>query len=159
MDAISRLPADRPIVTLVGEIDCGYLIWSRAAARATSPEAELRRSVRSYLDLLDEVEHEGHANLIVCAVPYPTLETYSNERRSVTATLEERMNITSAFNDQLRGWCDRHGARYLSYDCVLDHQTRRVRSEFHHRDSFDHHYRTAALGPVIANELHNMGFR
>jgi hypothetical protein len=158
MQAISRLPPDRPILTLVGEIDCGSLIWDRATQRATAPEQELKGSVASYLEMLDAVAKGGHTSLIVSAVPYPTLEKYTNERAHVTATLDERMSMTKAFNDELRQWCDRHAAAYLSYDEVLDRQTGRVRPEFHHKDPRDHHYRTATFAPVLANELKKLGF-
>ena len=55
---IQRLPRSRTLLFMLGEVDCGYLIWLRAQAGA-SVEDEMNASLRNYTDFLQRLRDNG----------------------------------------------------------------------------------------------------
>lgn len=162
---ISRLPTDRRLLFLLGEVDCGYLIWYRARRLNVPVEDQLRESLERYQTFLASLIDEGRRDLIVTGAPPPTIlddqpqgET-ADARREIEATLLERTALTLRYNSALREWCDSVGVRFLGYDDeVIDPATRVVREDLRNPNPLDAHLAVAPYATVLAAHLRSLGF-
>lgn len=162
---IGTAPIWQPAVSVLGEVDCGFLIFHRAERRKTSIEAQLHESVGNYLAFLDR---HADRRRIVLSVPLPTTRDNAefgepgNARREVAATLSERTELTLRYNDELRGGCASRGVEYVDVTTPqLDPATGRVSDELRHPLAGDHHLHperfaaiiAAALRPLLGHEI------
>lgn len=162
---VRRIPHDETLVVLLGEVDCGYLLWYRAQTRPTSVDAEFERSLVNYQAFLADLLDQGFQQLVVATVPPPTVDDYTrwtgldNARSTVTASLPERAELTRRYNDRLREWARGHGVAMLDYEGdVLDPHTKLVRDGYRDPDVENHHLHPAEFARLMARHLANLGF-
>jgi hypothetical protein len=161
---LAAVPADDPVLFCLGEVDAGFLVWLRAQKRGTAVDDELADSLARYTRFLDVVA-AAHRDLVVATVPLPTVRDYAcwagpaNARRAVRASIAERTAATRRYNEGLRAWARRRGARVLDTEAdLLDPATGLVRDRFRHPDPNDHHYDPDAFAPVVVARLRELGF-
>jgi hypothetical protein len=161
---IHRLPRSRPLLFMLGEVDCGFLIWYRARSADVPVEEQLELSVRNYLRFLDGLRAEGRT-LMVAAVPLPTIRDgqvfgeVANARKDVTASLAERTALTVRYNAALRSWCRASGCVFLDYEAeMLDPATGLIREDLRHPDPLNHHANPERFGELMARHLRDAGF-
>jgi hypothetical protein len=149
---------------MLGEVDCGFLIWYRAQKYRVSVEDQLDESFRNYAAFLDEIRERGRYQVIIAAVPPPTLldgqvwGDVADARKEIHASLAERTELTKVYNERLRGWTQRTGRSFLDYEAdVLDPSTGLVRSNLRNPDPLDHHLDPAKFARVLAVGLHRLG--
>lgn len=162
--ALRGVPRDAPLVVLLGEIDCGYLIWYRADKYGHDVREEFEASLATYTGFLTELQHGGRSSIIVAVVPPPAVEDYAdwsgldNARKHVKATLGERTRLTQEYNDRLRDWAHAHGAQVLDYESdVLDADSGRIRPELMHDDPLNHHLHRERFPEVVAARMRELG--
>lgn len=163
---LAGVPSDVPVVLLLGEIDCGYLLWYRADRAGHPVEEEFEQSLAAYTGFLADLRAEGRTDLVVTTVPPPTVVDYStwsgldNARRHVTATLEQRSVLTRDYNARLRAWAAAHDCRVLDVeDELVDPVTGLVRPELVHPDPLNHHLDPQRFAAVVAEGLRRLGYR
>jgi hypothetical protein len=161
--ALRTVPRDRKTLVMLGEVDCGFLIWHRTQARGTSVDLEFGQSLRHHEDFLAELLASGRRRLGVVSAPIPTVDDYatwegsSNERRSVRAGIGERTALTLAYNAELKSWAAERNCGYVDLDAaVFDPETGIVRDEFRNPDPRDHHLSRGPLADLIARELSHL---
>ena len=158
---LRRAPVGVPVITLLGEVDCGFVIWFRAEQLGTPVEKQMQRSLQNYESFLTEVQ-EDHPTWIVSA-PLPTildgdaLGDVANARRRVRATLAERTAVTLDYNARLAEVAERTGGAFIdtSHD-ELDRATGVVRDDLRGADPRDHHLDREKYGALIATRLDRM---
>jgi hypothetical protein len=162
---ISGLPPDRPLLFILGEVDCGFVIWYRAQTKGVSIQDELERSIRNYMRFIEEVRSGGHEHVIVAAAPPPTIlegqdwGEVANLRREVTASLRDRTSLTIEYNARLRAWTGAHGCAFVDYEReVLDEETGVVAETYRNPDALDHHLAPDVFAPLVAEKLRALGF-
>ena len=153
------VPVTRRTLVWLGEIDCGSLIWVLAENRSTPISVQLERSLQSYQAFLTALVREGRPVALVSVVP-PTIADYTQwdglegARNQVTATLEERTELTRTYNLRMREWADREGCGYLDLDpWLLDPSTGLLAEQYRNRVGWDHHLDSAGLSAVLAARL------
>jgi hypothetical protein len=163
--AIRALPTDRHLLFMLGEVDCGFVIWHRAETRGIAVSRELDRSVRNYTRFLTRLLEDGRTRIVVAATPPPTIldgqdwGEVANLRREVKASLQDRTELTLEYNARLREWSAANGCVFLDYERdVLDPRTGVVAEAFRNPNPRDHHLAPAAFGTVIAGHLRTLGF-
>lgn len=154
------LPRDARILVMLGEVDCGYLIWYREAVLGLDREAEFERSLANYSAFLEKMLSEGFRDLIVCSTPPPCIEdhvTWDDEtepRAKVSASQLERTKLTARYNARMQAYCEQNGIRYLDlWPDLIDPSTGLVSRQFLPVDPRDHHLRTDIFSLVVANRL------
>ena len=94
-EVIGRVPQGRSLLFMLGEVDCGFLIWHRAA-RLGSSSQQFEESLHNYFGFLNSLLSEGRRSLVVSIVPPPTIldgQTWgevANARSAVAASLADR---------------------------------------------------------------------
>ena len=162
---IRTLPERRPLLFMLGEVDCGFVIWWRAQRKRVSPGAELDRSLRHYMNFLERLLRNGRRRIVIAAAPPPTIldgqdwGEVANLRREVTASLRDRTDLTFEYNARLREWSRREGCSFLDYEAeVVDAHTGLVAARFRNPNPLDHHLAAAPFADVMARHLRGAGF-
>ena len=162
---IESIPRRRDLLFMLGEVDCGFLIWHRAESRGISPQRELDRSIRNYTRFLERLQEDGRTGILVAATPPPTIldgqdwGEVANLRREVKASLRDRTELTLEYNARLREWTSAHGCVFLDYEHeVLDARTGVVAEAFRNPNPRDHHLAPDPFCTVLAAHLRRVGF-
>jgi hypothetical protein len=110
-----RLAAVQPgqhVGVVLGEVDCSYIIWRRAAREGIPVDEQLEWTLDRYLALLSDVRRYSRRAVLVFSAPRPTLPDNSEEwgeiarrRVDVTATQRERTELTLRFNAEVARRC------------------------------------------------------
>jgi len=172
-DALKRFSeylADWPPETIVvihlGEVDCGFVIWYRAAKYHDSIERQVNESITAYFGFVDSLAARGYRRVIVTGATLPTIADgqYSGEvanaRREVTASLAERTQLTLHYNKRLHEEALARDIPFVDIsDDLIDSVTGVVKAEFRNANPLNHHLdhaRAAAswaqkLRPVLAD--------
>ena len=163
--AIRSIPTGRPLLFMLGEVDCGFVIWHRAETRGIPVQRELDRSIRNYTRFLQRLQEDGRGRIVVAATPPPTIREgqdwgdVANLRREVKASLCDRTQLTLEYNARLRTWAAARGVAFLDYEReVLDAGTGVVAETFRNPNPRDHHLAPAPFGSVLAGHLRGLGF-
>lgn len=163
--SISRLPLASHLAFMLGEVDCGFLIWYRAEQKGARVRDEFERSLGTYTRFLDDLRSAGRASLLVATVPPPTIDSravgaVANARRHVRASLRDRTQLTTEYNGRLREWAARTGCVFLDYEReLLDGSTGLVRGELRNSDPTDHHLDMRKHAAILARSLQAAGYR
>ena len=157
---LSYIPAKQMVVLLLGEVDCGFLIWYRANKYGTSESVQMEESLSRYSDLLTHVAKRRFARVAVFSVPPPTIGDgcesglVANQRKSVSATQLQRMHLTQIYNNELKKIASGFGFEFIDIlDELLDSDTGLVRSELKNKDVSNHHLDTSMVAPIYARGL------
>ena len=142
---LEKTKADK-IAIMLGEVDCGYLIWYKNKFEGLSVESQLKESLSklSAFVKLHVSRYYQPEDIILIASPPPTIEDNTDKgflagaRASVDTPLRERMELTLEYNRRLKGIADREGYRYID---IMDKVTDgiKVKDEYRSEDPHDHH--------------------
>jgi len=134
---LRRVPDKENLLIQLGEVDCGFVIWMRAA---NLPEAcqHADAVLERYLEFVQWTKKSGFQNIYLSTVSPPTISDWSgwrgpvaHMRRQVTAGIEDRAALTCYFNSRLRmfsgddykfldvedGWADQNGYTLEPFVC------------------------------------------
>lgn len=151
----------QPVAVLLGEVDCGYVIWRRAEHRGLPVDASMRDSLERYLAFLREDVAPGVPELLVISVPLPTLPDdvdawhgwVAQRRSDVRVSQAARTALTERFNAKLRAACEREGWTFVdATSAQRDPATGLVREGLRRR-SGDHHLRDRPYRQLIRAAL------
>jgi hypothetical protein len=152
----------QPIILQLGEVDCGFVIWHRAARRGLSIEGQLSATLESYGTFIENVIQMGFDRVIVLSAPLPTIGDLQAEwggsvaslRTEVTATKAERTDLTLRFNSGLRERCEAAGATFVDVTTGhLDPATGEIDPRFLRDTRRNHHLADEPYAQQIAREL------
>lgn len=153
-------PWQRVLLEL-GEVDCGFLIWHRAARRGLSVEEQLTWTIDSYATFIARVRDQGFAEVIVLSVPLPTISDDSEEwgeiaslRSAVTASQAERTDLTLRFNAALAERCRALGVTFIDVTSAqLDPATGLIARGFLRETHLDHHLADEPYAALVSAQL------
>lgn len=159
----SRLEKARPwqpIVIQLGEVDCGFVIWYRAAKYNVPVEDQLALSINNYMSFLEDIQKRGWKEIYVLSAPLPTIKDgqdwgkIANARREVQCSQLERTQITLRYNAELEKRCREKGLHFVDVTTEqLDAATSLVAARFLATNLLDHHLENKPYGEYVAREL------
>jgi hypothetical protein len=136
----------RYCVVMLGEVDCGFVIWHYREKYGVPLLAQFNRSTRNFMEFVDRVvaKYFTPADIFVCGVVPPVIKDNTDKRyltgarSQVAATRAERTRLTRLYNDKLSLECRRRGVNFIS---IFARTVRDgvVADEFLNEDPFDHH--------------------
>ena len=136
------------VMVMLGEVDCGFVIWYRKEKYNSSIEEQLDNSVTKLFEFIDnKVRTKYDAEQItVIGANLPTLFDHvipNNKLRKEfngLGTLKERTQLTLMYNDSLKNECIKR--RYNYVDIVketIDPTTKVVDKQYLRSNERDHH--------------------
>jgi hypothetical protein len=148
------------VLILLGEVDCGFVIWDRARRHGVSIDEQITTTLDAYQDFIAAVLGRGFPRVIILSVPLPTISDdrgewgrVANQRGTVTASWAERTELTLRFNAELRSRCEALGAVFVDATTdTLDEQTGLIQARFV-RDSQDHHLADEPYASLLMSKL------
>ena len=135
-------------MTMLGEVDCGYVIWYRKKKYNDSIRTQLERSLNNYFQFLrQEVEkYFPSEHILICCVVPPTIQDNTDKRflkgarTEVTATQLERAKLTETYNHYLSKICSKRGYKFVNpYAHLIDQKTRLPKKDILNKNPYDHH--------------------
>jgi hypothetical protein len=74
MEYLNKVAPSDHVVFCLGEVDCGFVIWYRAAKYGVPVQQQFELSLKNYYGLIDAyLEILPSPNVIVCSTPWPTI--------------------------------------------------------------------------------------
>ena len=149
------------VLLLLGEVDCGFLIWQRAERHGLSVDEQLTQTLDAYQAFITNLVQAGFKEVIVLSPPLPTIDDdakkigkVARERISIAATQRERTQLTLRFTSELRARCALVGVTFLDVTSAqLDESSGLIRSDYLHRNPRNHHLADDAYSRLIAGQL------
>lgn len=164
--AIEKIARSDSLLFMLGEVDCGFIIWYRANQHGTSPGKQLDISIRNYGRFLRGVKSQGFGSIIVCTVHPPSIKDgqdwgkVANLRREVRATQRQRTELTHTYNSRLLKMCLRNHFMVMDIEPdVTNENTKLLDDKYVNRDPLNHHLDIVQIAPVYARKLKRLGFR
>ena len=133
---------------MLGEVDCGFVIWVRSKRNNISVDEQINNSVNNLFAFLDNVLATAsftNKDIIVCGSNLPTIKDSTNKkflngaRKEVSASQLERTAKTLEYNDLLRKNCDKNGYHYIDITTEIIGENGIIKDEFLSKNPFDHH--------------------
>jgi len=155
----ARARSWQKLLFMLGEVDCGFVIWYRAKKYNVDIESQLRLSLNAYSNLLAQQVDDGFSVLVLSA-PLPTIRDgqnwgeVANARREVDASQRDRTDLTLEYNARLSEICSEIGASFIDATSqTLDPQTRLLRPEYLNSTPTDHHLDRQRYVPLVGSAI------
>jgi hypothetical protein len=161
-ERLEAAPRSQTVLLLLGEVDCGFLMWHRAKRRGLDMDQQLSETLDAYAEFIGWVVSRGFRRVLVLSAPLPTIGASPQNppgaiaklRADVTATLEERTQLTMRFNDALEGRSRDAGAIFIDATSEqLDPRTGVVATSFLNENPRNHHLAQGRYSELIARKL------
>lgn len=144
---IKETNADK-ILIMLGEVDCGFVIWVRAKKKKITVDEQMNISVKNLFTFIDSIIkttrfHEK--DIIVCRSVLPTIRDSTNPkflqgaRSEVNVSQLERTRKTIEYNNFLKRESKKRGYIYIDIVNNTIGKNGVVRDKFLNSDCYDHH--------------------
>ncbi|WP_406249166.1 hypothetical protein ACI7YT_03835 [Microbacterium sp. M] len=157
---ISDKPRDAIVVIHLGEVDCGFVIWYRAAKYDERVQAQARQSVEAYFEFVDELIAAGFRRIVITGATLPTISDDDlvgevvQKRSSITATQRERTDLTMQYNRALASEAQRRNLPFVDIASdIIDPVAGVVKARLRNRNPEDHHMDLDIAGVHWARHL------
>jgi hypothetical protein len=144
---IKSTDADK-ILIMLGEVDCGFLIWVRSKRYNISIDEQIELCVQNLFtfvhDIINTSKYKSDDIIIVGAV-LPTICDSTNKqflcgaRSEVNVSQLKRTAKTIEYNALLKNKCKENGYHYIEITDTILGENGLVRSGFLNKDPNDHH--------------------
>ncbi|MCH6257176.1 hypothetical protein MLD52_11510 [Puniceicoccaceae bacterium K14] len=131
-------------ITLLGEVDTGFVIWYRSKKYNINVNEMLDQAVRNYIEFTKNISRSKHVVIVSC--PLPTIQDnqdwgeIANLRKEVTATQKERTDLTIEFNSRMESFAEDNGISFINLDSVSLNEAGVIKSELLNSNKYNHHY-------------------
>jgi hypothetical protein len=156
-EAATSDPRPAAIVLMLGEVDCGFVIWWTHEQKGDALDAGVQQAVENLTALTERAQ--AIAPTIVVSAPLPTIRDnadfpdYAGLRREITATQEDRTALVIDFNRRARIATEAVGATYLDLDSQSLGPDGLVSPLLVKPFATDHHYDEDVYARLLQREL------
>jgi len=144
---IMNTHADK-ILIMLGEVDCGFIIWVRSTKYNISVDEQINNCVKNlfaFINNILETTNYKKEQIIVAGSILPTIrdstdKKYLNGARSeVDVSQLERTTKTIEYNNKLKTKCAQYGFNYIDITDDIINDEGIVKSCFLSKNPYDHH--------------------
>lgn len=145
------------ILTLIGEVDTGFVIWYRAKKHSEPVENSFNAAVHNYKIFLASCR-KSHAVICISA-PLPTIRDdddwgdVANLRREIAASQYERTQLTLRFNKEMGDFCHTNDIGFIDLDRDSLATNGLVYEHLLNKNKTDHHYDQDSYAKLLAPGL------
>lgn len=144
------------LIIMLGEVDCGYLVWVRSARYQLTVQEQLKLSCENLFQFLAthaQTRFRPH-EIIVAGSILPTIRDNTNKkylsgaRSEVAVNQEKRTELTLQYNRILKDTCKECGYHYIDItNSTLSHHGKlEIDSRFLSENPHDHHLSHGVCG-------------
>lgn len=152
------------VILMLGEVDCGFVIWIRSKKYNISIDEQINESVNNLftfikLHLLDKYKKE---DIIVCGSILPTIRDSTDKRYlgGARAEVDEsqliRTKKTLEYNNLLLQNCKDLGYSYIDITKYIIDDSCIVKSQYLNKNPYDHHLDNENTYDLWLLELENL---
>lgn len=161
---INSTRADK-ILIMLGEVDCGFLIWVRCKRYNISIDDQLNLSVKNlfkFVDNIIETENYTNKDIIICGSLLPTIRDSTDKkflngaRSQVDVSQLERTKKTIEYNNLLKINCDKYGYNYIEIVNDIIGKDGTVKDEFLNSNHNDHHLNKEKTYKLWLSKIENI---
>ena len=155
--ARTRSAPPEAVLTLLGEVDCGFVLWKQHERDGTPLPDLLDVAVERFREFVTAAR--AVAPVVVLSPPLPTLDDqsgigeYASARRSVRATRRERTDLVRDLGARCAVMAEASGATYLDLDPDSLGPGGEVSPLLVAPDPTDHHYDKVVYARLLARRL------
>lgn len=154
--AVKRLKGPMAI-TLLGEVDTGFVIWYRAQKYNQPVSGFLQQALTNYKNLLIDIS--AKSEVICVSTPLPTITDdnhwgdVANLRQEVSASQKERTDLSIKFNTSMQKFCERNQISFLALDEDSIGEDGVVKESLLNSNPINHHYDMDKYSQLIITHL------
>lgn len=162
--ALHRFPNYRTVFIMLGEVDCSFALWNRAARQNSSANEQIPHAIRGIERLLDwAAVHAPSRKFVLIGSILPTIKDHQADqqefelRRRIKATQRERTELALAFNAALKALAVKRGIPYIDIsDATMDPVSGVVSDDFLVDVGVDHHQSQSKTAHLWVRELRKL---
>ena len=148
------------VITLIGEVDTGFLIWHSANKYNISISEALDKVVQNYIEFLTMLSNNFKVICISTPLPVITDGAYkgkvANARKTVKATQKQRIELTFTLNKTIKEFCKKEQIVFVDLDIKSLGNDGLIKPDLLNEDPCDHHYNSDVYADLIIEELKNI---
>ena len=140
------------VLTHLGEVDCGFVIWWRAQKYNESVKRQFESSLLAYKKFIEDIYLLGYHKICITGASLPTIRDgvdygdVANKRSEVKVSIHDRTQLTLAYNAELKDYATRSSIYFFDIaDGILDNKKKIVSDFFRDPDPTDHHLDDAKI--------------
>ena len=150
---------------MLGEVDCGFLIWVRSKRYNISIDDQINISVNNLFTFVDNIiatKNYTNKDIIICGSILPTIKDntdkkfLSGARSEVDVSQLERTKKTMEYNNLLKINCHKYDYNYIEIVNDILGKDGIVRDVFLNYNSADHHLDNEKTYKLWLSKLKNM---
>ena len=135
-------------IILLGEVDCGFVIWYRQQKYNDTIKNQFNRSLNNYFEFIENnlLNFYPRKNIIICGVVPPTIKDNTDKRflngarSQVNASLISRTKLTKKYNEKLLNYAKKNQMNYISiFDDVISKKDGLIDEYYLNDNKYDHH--------------------
>ena len=136
------------ILIMLGEVDCGFVIWVRCKRYNISIDDQINVSVNNLFTFVDNIiatKYYTNKDIIICGSILPTIKDNTDKknlggaRSGVDVSQLERTKKTIEYNNLLKINCHKYGYNYIEIVDDILGKDGIVKDEFLNSNPNDHH--------------------
>jgi len=137
------------IIIMLGEVDCGFVIWVRSKRYNISVDKQIENSTENLFKFIEKIINNfsyRKEDIIVAGSVLPTIKDSINKkylngaRSEVDVSQKIRTAKTLEYNEILKTYCKKNGHHYIDITKeTLDTNSNTVKDNFLNNNPSDHH--------------------
>jgi hypothetical protein len=153
------------ILIMLGEVDCGFVIWVRSKKYNISIDHQINVSVNNLFTFVDNIiatKNYTNKDIIICGSILPTIKDNTDKkflngaRSEVDVSQLERTKKTIEYNNLLKINCHKYGYNYIEIVDDILGKDGIIKDEFLNSDPFDHHLDNEKTYKLWLSKLKNI---
>lgn len=140
----------KKILIMLGEVDCGFIIWVRSKRYNISVDHQINESIQNLFNFIQKhvIDTNKYKNndIIIAGSVLPTIRDNADKnllggaRREVDASQQLRTLKTLEYNTILKNKCNDCGYTYIDItEDIIDKNENIVKSMYLNKNPHDHH--------------------
>lgn len=161
---INSTRADK-ILIMLGEVDCGFVIWVRSKRYNISIDEQINISINNLFTFVNNIiatKNYTNKDIIICGSILPTIKDNTDKkflsgvRSQVDVSQLERTKKTIEYNNLLKINCHKYGYNYIEIINDILGKDGVVRDKFLNSNSADHHLDNEKTYKLWLSKLKNI---
>jgi hypothetical protein len=157
---IKTIKKSDSVLFMIGEIDCGFVIWYRAEKYGEQVSELLEKTFTNYQMFIEKFRQVVGNKIITVDAPLPTIKDgvvfgeVANLRKGIAATQRERTDLTLQFNSKIAANSKAASLIHLALGLdLIDLDTRIVKDTYLNTNPADHHLDNKKFSGLLINRI------